>query len=483
MHFVPVNYRAVYQKTGVRESVDPVLATADTYTMHGDVKKLLAVVLFTVALIVVVNVTWWLFYDRSERLLDRQLSRRLSAIASTTVLTIDPVSIKLIFKGDFEIYAELTAFLERTRSTDTLSEIFIVDDTYRYLTTTAITSDSTYFLAELNSPYIDSLLYGFADHTIVTPSYRTGQVYLKSAFAPIYDSLGSVLAVLGVEADVDYFDSLADLRHNLYLFTGLSLVGGILLGIIFLLVQRKLNCVQQQLFLTETHAYLGRMVAMVSHEIKNPLMIIRAAAERLTKKLNTSDEAAVGATNEGVYIVEEVDRLNGIVTGYLSYAAGAGSYLIDTQPETIDLNDLLAGLRAHFAAKYPDDEVLWLEGDTMPDIEMKGYRQALRQVLLNLLINGADACREAGRTIRVGITASATNGSVEIRVIDSGVGMSPQQVKRAFEPFYSTKQMGSGLGLHLSKKIVEEMGGTIILRSKPKQGTTVVIDLPKHPSE
>ena len=435
--------------------------------------------MFTIVLIVIVNIAWWLFYQRTELLLDNQLSRRLTAIATTTAAGLESHTIESLIEGDFTTYAQVADFLEKIRSADTLSELFILDDNYSYIITTAVDVDSTYFLSALNGPYIDSLFFGLTDKPIATQSYKTGAVYLKSAFVPLYDSTGLVLAVLGVEANVDYFDALTSFRENLLYSTILSLVGGLILGVLFLLVQRRFNLMQQQLFLNETHAYLGRMVAMVSHEIKNPLMIIRAAAERLKKH---QQDIPGSAGNESDFIIEEVDRLNEIVTGYLTYAASSSDetvFIRGQEPESFSLFELVASLRKHVQQKYPSDTINWLESSVPSQLFITGYRRALRQVLLNLLLNGAEACRESGKPIVLGIDVETSKDIIIITVSDNGPGMSSKQLKKVFEPFYSTRQSGSGLGLHVSRKIVEEMGGEIIIESIEGKGTKVILTLPQ----
>jgi len=444
--------------------------------MHGGSRKLLVIAAFTIILIALVNLAWWLFYDRTEAMLDSQLSRRLLAIAHTSAVPLTREMIDGLTAGDFEAYFKVVEILTQAREADSLSEIFVIGEDYRYLASTDFETDSLYFLAELNSPYIDSIFLGLTNRGIATPSYQTGSVFLKSAFAPLTDDYGEVLAVLGVEANVDYFAALADLRTNLYYSTALSLAGGLLFGILFLLAQRHMNRLQQSLFVNETHAYLGRMVAVVAHEVRNPLMIIRASAERLTKK-----HQAV----ESEFIVDEVDRLSQIVTGYLDVSKGGagGSLLKIEKIEPIDINQMVANLQKHFRDKYANQQIEWLASEIPPGLTIEGYPRPLRQVLLNLLINGADACLGAKQALAVGIEVRALSDGIELTVIDRGPGMARRDVARAGELFYTTKQTGSGLGLYLSRKIVVEMGARMDIHSRPGDGTKVIIHLPLKPGK
>ncbi|UCE24299.1 MAG: HAMP domain-containing histidine kinase [Candidatus Zixiibacteriota bacterium] len=436
-------------------------------------KRLIAVIVFIIVIITLVNVVWWLYYERTENLLDRQLSRRLAAVAGSGSTALSPELVEKLTLYDVDAYIQVTDILQDIRLSDSLAEVFIVDEHYRILASTKLEADTLYFLVELNGEYIDSVFYSLSDVTVATPSYRTGQVYLKSAFTPLTDPDGLVVAVLGVEANVDYFDVLADLKGNIYYSTFLSVVGGLLIGLIFLFLQRRINRTEQQLYLNQTHSYLGRMVAVVSHELKNPLMIIRASAERLFKKVNT---------DESQFIMEEVDRLNQIVTGYLDFAGAKDRFLDNERVEIVNLGDLVENVKKHFQSKYPEHEIAWTEGKIPSDLTLETYPRSLRQVMLNLLINGADACLSASKPIKLSVTAENNTGGVTIRVIDHGPGISKKELKKIFTPFYTTKQTGSGLGLYLTKKIIEEMGGVLDIESRSGERTELIINLPKRPN-
>lgn len=441
--------------------------------MSGASKRFIAIAVFTALLIVLVNLAWWLYYDRTSELLEEQLERRLRALAVTAAVSIDPIQVDLALLDDLSAYLDLYQRLAAVKAADSLAEAFIINDNYRYLVTTALEVDSVYFLAELNGPYIDSVIFNNRA-AITTETYQTGNVYLKSAFAPLYDSDGIVMAVLGLEANVDYFDALGELRQNLYYSTGLSLAGSLIFGLLFLGLQRRINAAERQVFLSQTESYLGRMVSVVSHELKNPLMIIRGSAERIKRKTDME---------EASYVLEEVDRLNQIVSGYLDFARSGSSMLAGETAERFDLVELAGSIRKHLVHTGSGEPIEWLELPTATELPMTGYRRSLRQVLLNLLLNGVEACREAGRPVRVGLALEARGREVMITVVDQGPGLSRSELKKISDPFYTTKQTGSGLGLYVSRKIIEEMGGRLKIASTENEGSRFVISLPKEPTE
>ncbi len=441
--------------------------------MFSGSKKFVLIALFTAILIILVNLAWWFYYQKTETMLDNQLGRRLAALAHAAAGNLSPAQVELLAADDIQSYLETIAALERARQADSLSEVFVLDENYHYLATTILEADSVYFLAELNGPVIDSLFYDSTAGVMVSPTYQSGGVYLKSAFAPLSGVDGFVIAVLGVEANVDYFDALTELRHNLYYATGLSLLGGLVLGVLFLLLQRRINRAEQQLFLGQTHAHLGRMVAVVAHEIRNPLMIIRASAERLAQKTGMA---------EAGFIEEEIDRLNEIVSGYLDFARSGGSLLAADGPSAFNLAELLAGVKKHLFDKFPGEEITWIGGPGGA-LSIVGYPRSLRQVLLNLLLNGVEACRQAKKPVEVGIELTETGNSVDIRVIDHGCGLSRKELKKVFEPFYTTGTTGSGLGLYLSREIVMQMNGEMKIVSESGKKTEVIVSLPKQPDQ
>ncbi len=431
--------------------------------------RLFLISIFTVLLILVVNIAWWLFYQRTEQLLDQQLSRRLTASANIISTSISAERVDSLEMRDIRSIASIAAFLEQVRSTDSLSEVFVVDQQYRYIATTAEETDPRYFLANLNGQYIDSIFFNELPRALATQSYQTGNLYLKSAFAPLFDSRDAVVAVIGVEANVDYFDVLSNLKQNLYYASALSIFGGLLFGLLFFLFQYRLAKAERKLVSEETNAFLGRMVAVVSHEIKNPLAIIRGSAERAAKKQ---------ASTETTFILEEVDRLNTIVSGYLDFARSGGAMPATEQPESFDMHQLITELYKNVEEKYHGNSIAWLSQPS-GEFVVTGYKRALRQVLLNLLFNGVDACLDAKKPVKVSVTVTRANNSIIITVIDNGPGMSKKEVRRAMEPFYTTKQSGSGLGLFISRKIIEGMHGTLDIASDVNIGTTVTLTIPE----
>ena len=218
---------------------------------------------------------------------------------------------------------------------------------------------------------------------------------------------------------------------------------------------------------------LGRLSTVVAHEIRNPLMIIRTALRTL--KLGTGHSPEVDAAISD--IDEEVTRLNRIVTEVLDFAR---PIQFDLAP--VDVNALCEDAARAVGSEEPGVKAhLDLDRQLGP-IVTDGER--IRLALVNILTNARHAVlartegpQPAARAIDV-ITRNVTPGRVSIEVRDQGVGIAADDLARVFDPFFTTRRTGTGLGLAISRRIIEGLGGTITVSSRPGRGTDVRIELP-----
>ena len=412
------------------------------------------------ALLVFSNFT---LYRRARSHLDGQLGERLRAIAGAVAHDIEDARPDSLTAAGIDpvLYERLLA----TRDEQQLSNIVIVAADGR----TAVDL-AGYSEPGDENPFIQldvsAVALARAGVPAYTSLYRTGDVYLKSAYAPIHSALEDVIGIVGVEAGASFFAQLRELRD---LIVAISLGNAsvvILLGFLFYRRTRSLERAHEAMIEQENLATLGRMVATIAHEIRNPLSVIRASAERIRRRHHVDDEALA-------YITDEVDGLDRVLTGYLQFARSQPAALAPVSAAQIVRRALVAveadaaGKRVDVRVEAPDDVVLHCD------------ERRVRQALLNLLLNAVQAAPEGG-SVRVAIAQRA--GATELSVSDSGAGIDPAILKDVARPFFTTRVDGSGLGLTVVQSVMDEHGGTLAIEPAPGGGTRVTLCFPADPN-
>jgi signal transduction histidine kinase len=168
-------------------------------------------------------------------------------------------------------------------------------------------------------------------------------------------------------------------------------------------------------------------------------------------------------------MLAQIDRLDATVKDLLVYSRPRAPARI-----SIDLNELIARV-LNVLREEPTLRRLRVRHARESELpRIQADERQLEQVIMNLLLNAADASSEGGK---VTITTSC-DGCIRMEIADNGIGMTPEVLERAFEPFHTTKTKGTGLGLSICKQIVDAHGGKIRIDSKRHVGTTVVVELP-----
>jgi signal transduction histidine kinase len=212
---------------------------------------------------------------------------------------------------------------------------------------------------------------------------------------------------------------------------------------------------------------IGEVSAGVAHELRNPLFGISAAAQLLRLRVR---EDPVVEKNVG-RILREVERLNRMVTSLLEYAKPVSIHPTAADPDGV-WDDVLDGQRALLESRG-----LRLERTRAdPPAQCAIDTEQLSQVFLNVLVNACDAA-PTGSALRL-LAHVAPHGVWRMRLTNGGPAIPPEVLPRVFEIFFSTKTGGTGIGLALCQRIVEEHRGTISIESTPESGTTVTITLP-----
>jgi two-component system sensor histidine kinase HydH len=230
----------------------------------------------------------------------------------------------------------------------------------------------------------------------------------------------------------------------------------------------QLRKAQKELVKKEKLAALGEMAATVAHEIRNPLTSVRGFAQRIARKYDGSGDGRLGEYT-GI-IIEEVDRLNKFIKDVLDFARGAKP---EFQRTTINrvLSDVLNLMRDEFTAQ----SIMVVSDLDMNLRETVVDETLIKQALINLLQNARQAMSKGGVLI---IRTQNSGDDVRIRIADDGHGIPKQILQKIWTPFYTTKTQGTGLGLSLVQRVIDDHHGRIYIRSSVGRGTVVNIFLP-----
>ncbi|MBT8347170.1 MAG: PAS domain-containing protein [Desulfofustis sp.] len=241
--------------------------------------------------------------------------------------------------------------------------------------------------------------------------------------------------------------------------------GGLMLLVQDLSLIRQL---ENQLQRAEQEAIVGRMAAGVAHELRNPLSSVKGLT--LLLKSRFKDDLSTQQTAD--LMVEQVERLDRSISELLDYARPGL-----TTKTTLQVDELLAKAVMLVRTDTETQHITVEENFGCGAATMEGDKDKLTQVFLNLFLNGIQAMEEGGRLI---VSTFCSEDEIIVEIGDSGRGIPPDLVEKVFEPYFTTKQDGTGLGLAMSTKIIHDHSGRMTLESHENQGTTVTVRLPVH---
>jgi two-component system, NtrC family, sensor kinase len=228
-----------------------------------------------------------------------------------------------------------------------------------------------------------------------------------------------------------------------------------------------LESAQKMLLRSEKLASIGHLAASIAHEINNPLMPIRTLLEGIVEDM---EDRQVEYDRESVEVIQtSIERIRRIVSRLLEFSRDK-----DAEMSQVDVNDVLENVIS-LNSKFFQHERIEIIQDFRASSRVNGSKDQLEQVFMNMLLN-AQAAMPRGGTVT--LKTHEKGDSVVIEITDNGVGIAPDAMSKLFDPFYSTKPNGTGLGLFVCHGIVEAHNGSIDVASKPGRGTTFTIRLP-----
>ncbi len=285
---------------------------------------------------------------------------------------------------------------------------------------------------------------------------------------------GPVWGVLEIVQDLsDDYKSIFQFQISVVITC--SMVMGVLFLVMLFVVKRGEGIIEnrakerirlkEQLHRAEHFSSLGEMVAGISHEIRNPLGIIRSSAELLKKKIVRTDPSNTIPD----IIIEEASRLNNIITDFLNFAKPKQLNLLHCQ-----INDILEK-NISFLSSQINDQGFAINKNLSENIpEIQADSAMLYQAFLNILINSMQAMQNGGK---IQIETRFNDSNVNIFFTDSGGGIPEEITGKIWDPFFTTKEKGTGLGLGIVRNIIESHKGSIMIHNKDG-GARVVVKLP-----
>ena len=306
-----------------------------------------------------------------------------------------------------------------------------------------------------------------------------GDNHILEVVRPVFfdTSLGEVR--IGFKADT-FFNLRSQIVYQILIRTTLFTSLAFVLLIFFLvrrnaiLLTKEKQRIEAEVYrleklnrLREKQAAVGELAAGVAHEIRNPLNAIGIIAQRLKREFSTGDDQEEFEGLTGT-MVSEISRINTSLQDFLDYTKPTPLSI-----STLDMGDFLESIQELYISETIEKEIaLTTHGK---DIEFKADAEYLRQAVSNLVRNAIDAC-DVGATID--LKGLKVGDTVKIIVQDTGAGIAADQISRVFDLYFTTKDMGTGVGLALTHKIIADHHGTIEVTSNVGVGSTFEIELP-----
>jgi signal transduction histidine kinase len=452
----------------------------------------------------------WLALRYLRQLRESELETRLIAVGQTVAATLTPDNyLVLSFRtSDGALDVDLLrAYRDAPSYQDLLTQLRRAGEASGLTTITLVTADGrvvadpdeperigeSWGLLPLDAREIQEAMQG---RPATTPLYRIGEDLHKRAYIPVRDEKGSIIALLRLGASRDYLTALVRLQKTLTVMLLFSTTVVLLVAWVMYRLIGRVLAAERAMSQDDRLRSLGTLAAGLAHEIRNPLAIIRLTCEELralgASETTSPDESSAARDVVGASascsdppsiplindIQDEVRRLETLVEQFLSFArledlrstraAGPPADALETTRRVLRLFEKsLSSDRVQITSDLPPY--------SPPRVVLDD--KALEQTLLNVLRNAAEAVSDAPGTIYVSLADRQSRG-VMVIVRDTGRGMTETVCRQAFDPFFSTKAGGTGLGLSLASQLLAAVGGHIEMDSAPGKGTEVRIYIP-----
>lgn len=387
-------------------------------------------------------------YRSASSTLDRVLEERLRGAGESAALLV----------GRVDPSPEALGALMRANQLD---GVWLVDGSRTLIADAAGMAGGTINPLRIDPERVALALEG---HAGVGVAYDLGNLTVTTGYFPVRGEAGTVRAVLGLEAGEPFREARAGLLRALALGLAVSAAGALVISVLAARWVRGDALKREAALATARGEALARLAASAAHEIRNPLGIIRATVELMCerRRLSLSEDDRSGLDD----VLAEVERLRHLTEDFLELSADRPLSVAE-----LDVAEIVEEAARGAEAVHPG---IVVERDLTPLPSVRGDPARVRQVISNLLDNAAQAQGNG----RVTIAARGEGGAVLVTVRDRGPGI-PEAIRgRLFEPFVTSKETGTGLGLALARRIAERHGGALRLVEAGPPGAGFELRLP-----
>lgn len=310
---------------------------------------------------------------------------------------------------------------------------------------------------------------------MLTITVFTSYISLKFRSFPLAKKLNTVVAVAISYTLLIFLMKAAVFKDpndiQFMVIYGVTLTVGIFIIVYYIEIMKQNLVLHNAVIKSDKIEVVSQLAASVSHEVRNPLTVTRGFLQML-KDPSIEEEKRLYYLNTAI---DELDRAETIIKDYLSFAkpqSGIASSIC-VKEEIEKAMELIIPYANHFSVS--------IKRDLMEGMFVSGEASKFHQCILNIIKNGIEAMPNGG-DLEIGCRTEGKQATISIK--DTGCGMTPQQLSRLGEPYFSTKaEKGTGLGMMVVYKIIDEMNGRIEVKSKLEQGTIFKIDLPLYDTE
>jgi two-component system, sporulation sensor kinase D len=414
-------------------------------------------------IVIFLNVFVWVYLNQVDKQFENELKNKLLSMSTLISRLIDESEVNAILPNNQQSieYIYYQQLLDDISQDNDLQSILIVSPNYEILVSAPEILTNQRFINLQTDRIFNTALHGVS--AVSDIQNYAGEKFM-SAYTPIKDVDGFVIAVLSIEAKANYFHIINNLRNRLLVF---SLINSILIIMIaFFLFRMIKKSIQYQTEIKEQErlVQLGTMAATVAHELRNPLNIIEATNDIIQKKYSKNDDELFS------FIPEEVKRLSVLIDNFLQFARNP-----ELNIENKTIVQLIDRIKLNFSEH--DNARLQISILDDPDTAIKTDHSQLEQALINLIKNALEASNH-DEGIKI-IFESLKKDKVKITIEDQGSGIQADLIDKVFDPFFTTKEKGTGLGLSITKRIIDQLNGNINIQSKEGKGTKIEFIIPK----